>query len=143
MQFHELVASCSIVTTDTYRYQADMLDCARPSPPTKGGEMSAARRKNIEIQKKLSMYRQMVATAVQENKIFKIVSTYDAPKIKSELKKRGFLEMKVIPWHSLYYQMPLPMLVDEARAGNEAEYALLSKLIGHKTPDFMWVSHTV
>lgn len=117
-----------------------MLDCARP-PPTlskpENGEMSKARRKNIEIQQKLSMYRQMVATALQQNKLFKIVSTYDAPKIKSELKKRGFLEMKVIPWHSIYYQMPLPMLVDEARTDNEAEHALLSKLIGHRVPDFM------
>lgn len=114
-----------------------MLEYAIASAVSNGVEMSDTRRKSTEIKKKLCMYRQMVATALKENKIFKVVSTYDAPKIKSELKKRGFLEMKVIPWHSMYFQMPLQMLVDEARDGNEAEYALLSKLIGHKTPDFM------
>lgn len=101
------------------------------------GPMSPARQKNLEIKKKLQMYRRMVATAVQSNKIFKIVSSYDAPKIKSELKKREWLELKVIPWHSLYYQMPLQMLVNEAEPDNEAEHALISKLIGHRTPDFV------
>lgn len=56
---------------------------------------------------KLSKYKARVAAAIQQKKIFRIVSTYDAPIIKRELLKRGFIEQKTIPWHSIYYQVKL------------------------------------
>lgn len=95
------------------------------------------RRSSAATQKLLSEYKAKVLTAIQQKKIFRIVSSYDAPKIKSELLKRGFIEQKVIPWHSIYYQMPLQMLVEEAQRDEEAEHALHAKLMGHCRPDCM------
>lgn len=95
------------------------------------------RRSSAATQKLLSDYRNKVQSAIQQKKIFRIVSSYDAPKIKSELLKRGFIEQKVIPWHSIYYQMPLQMLVEEAQRDEEAEHALHAKLMGTCRPDCM------
>lgn len=113
----------------------DLASQTRSSLPV--GAISTRRRTSNSRQKLLVEYKARVAAAIQQKKIFRIVSSYDAPKIKSELLKRGFIEQKVVPWHSIYYQMPLQMLVEEAQRDEEAEDALYAKLMGTVKPDYM------
>uniref|UniRef100_A0A336MU92 CSON005248 protein n=1 Tax=Culicoides sonorensis TaxID=179676 RepID=A0A336MU92_CULSO len=95
--------------------------------------------KKLETQKRFLQYRDRVATAVQEKKIFKIIGTgCGAIRIREVLRKRGWIEQKVIAWYTIYNQMSKMSLVNETRPGNEAESALIYKLIGDYNPDFIW-----
>lgn len=89
-------------------------------------------------------YRDRVATAMQEKKIFKIIGTgCGATRIREVLRRRGWLEQKVIAWYTIYNQMSKMSLVNEIRPGNEAEYALIYKLLGDYMPDYIWTNNAM
>lgn len=98
--------------------------------------------KKLETQKKFLQYRDRATTAMQEKKVFKIMGTgCGATRIRELLRKRGWLEQKIIAWYTIYNQMSKISLVNESRPGNEAEYALIYKLLGDYIPDFIWTNN--
>lgn len=89
-------------------------------------------------------YQSRVATAMQEKMIFKIIGTgCGATRIREVLRRRGWLEQKVIAWYTIYNQMSKMSLVHETRPGNEAETALIYKLLGDYMPDFIWTNNAM
>ncbi|XP_063708277.1 tubulin glycylase 3B-like [Culicoides brevitarsis] len=98
--------------------------------------------KKLETQKRFAQYRERVSAAVQEKKIFKIMGGGDgATRIREVMRRRGWIEQKVIAWYAIYNQMSKISLVNESKPGNEAEYALIYKLLGDYTPDFVWANN--
>lgn len=95
-----------------------------------------------DAQKKFHQYKDRVAKAIQEKRIFRIIGTCGSKCIRECMLKRDWLELKIIPWHSISMQMSNISLTDEVRPGNEAESVLISKLVGDYTPDFVWTNRS-
>lgn len=90
--------------------------------------------------KRLEEYKQRAVTAVQEGKIFRIISAYDVPRVKYELIKRGYVESISHSWNDEYLRLSDVVLLQEASDGNMYEQALLSRLIGGNSAKYMWIT---
>lgn len=91
-------------------------------------------------QNRLGYYRQLVQNAVQQGRTYRIVSNSTCNKLKAELINRGYVEHAKIRQDNVYYNMSISALLDMARNGNECENALIAKLLGDRTPDFVWIT---
>lgn len=92
----------------------------------------------IEIYDKFRTYEERVAEAVEEGKVFKFIAAWDVPRIKFELYKRGWIETVSNPFYNLRSVLPLYNLIDAAEEYNDYEQALLCKILGDHTPNFVW-----
>lgn len=91
--------------------------------------------------KDLSHYRDLVTKTTNEKKFFRLISQTRLGTVCKELRKRGFLEVIVIPKQCILSQLTLMQLCQEASDGNEYEKALVSKLIAPDIlPNFVWLS---
>ncbi|XP_063697800.1 tubulin glycylase 3B-like [Culicoides brevitarsis] len=88
---------------------------------------------------KYKAYKERVEKAINEGKIFRIISTMNVSRIASALRHRGYIETIPHTWNNKYYRMSNRELLDKAAEGNMYETCLLSKLIDGFLPNYMWV----
>lgn len=93
-----------------------------------------------ERMEKYNNYKEIVRKAIEDGKIFRVISTMDITKIRMELKQRGYIETISHTWNNKFYQMSNRELLDLAEPGNQYEQALLSKMIEGFMPDYLWVT---
>lgn len=77
-----------------------------------------------------------VNDAISKKKIFRFVAC-NMPTIRRELKKRGFIEKRKFKLGSIYYSMPMVLLLTQAESNSRCEHALMSRMIGGSQPGFV------
>lgn len=93
---------------------------------------------SYELRERFAFYRELVARAVKNKRIFRIVGGGDFTKLRAELFNRKFLEQIVVPKCSPLHDKTLMQLVEMADEANECEKALISKLLGDTKANFIW-----
>uniref|UniRef100_A0A336M4L8 CSON008835 protein n=1 Tax=Culicoides sonorensis TaxID=179676 RepID=A0A336M4L8_CULSO len=88
---------------------------------------------------KYKAYKARIEKAINEGKLFRIISTMDVSRISVALRKRGYIETIPHTWNNKYYRMSNRELLDKACDGNMYENCLLSKMIEGFMPNYMWV----
>lgn len=83
-----------------------------------------------------------VAYANEHGKIFRISSSYRAPRVHNELTRRGFIEQQIIPWNSVYLNITSPQELHTIKDVKEYEQVVIYKIIGERPADFVWVSRS-
>uniref|UniRef100_A0A336LZB7 CSON008849 protein n=1 Tax=Culicoides sonorensis TaxID=179676 RepID=A0A336LZB7_CULSO len=91
-----------------------------------------------EIHEKYLTLVEKVNTAKNEKKIYRFVGC-NFKKIKSELRKRGFIEKRKFRLGSIYYQMPLSLLLNHYEENSKCEQALMSRMIGNCNLGLVWI----
>lgn len=110
---------------------------------TKGNEVKDNQHQTAEKElrvKRMEEYKRRAVTAVEQGKIFRIISAYDVPRVKYELIKRGYVESISHSWNDEYLRLSDVVLLQEATDGNMYEQALLSRLIGGNSAKYMWIT---
>uniref|UniRef100_A0A336L726 CSON005252 protein n=1 Tax=Culicoides sonorensis TaxID=179676 RepID=A0A336L726_CULSO len=103
---------------------------------------SSSTEHHIDMLRKYIEYHCWITKAKQKGRFFRISAGGNFSKLRSELKKRGFIEQIYLPSESVFYTMPNSILLEEAQRGNEYERALVAKIIGKRPPDFVWVTRS-
>lgn len=94
---------------------------------------------SYELRERLACYRELVARAVKNRRIFRIVSAVgDFVKLRAELFNRKFVEQIVVPRYSPLHDKTLMQLVEGADEGNDCEKALIARLLGDTKANFIW-----
>uniref|UniRef100_A0A336L6M1 CSON005253 protein n=1 Tax=Culicoides sonorensis TaxID=179676 RepID=A0A336L6M1_CULSO len=93
-----------------------------------------------EIQRRYKRYQAMVAVALKQQKVFRIISAYDVPTIRRELYQRGWVETVMHPWQNEYQKMSDAELCEKAGPGNDFEHVLLSRIAGEKAASYVWLT---
>lgn len=93
----------------------------------------------LEMLEKYQSYKRHVNQAIQEGKVFRIVGRYEWPRLRVELRRRGWVEKRHFRPDSEIADLPHSMLLEEAQPGNEYERALISRMIGNCPPTFLWM----
>lgn len=91
-----------------------------------------------EIHEKYLAILDKVKTAKKELKVYRFVGCHFR-KIKSELRQRGFIEKRRFRLGSIYYQMPLSLLLNQYEENSKLEQALMSRLLGNCTLGLVWI----
>lgn len=92
-----------------------------------------------EMLEKYQMYKRHVNQAIADGKVFRIVGRYEWPRLRVELRRRGWVEKRLFRPDSEIADLPHSMLLEEAQPGNEYERALISRMIGNVEPTFLWM----
>lgn len=92
-----------------------------------------------EMLEKYQMYKRHVNQAIKEGKVFRIVGRYEWPRLRVELRRRGWVEKRYFRSDSEIADLPHSMLLEEAQPGNEYERALISRMLGRTEPTFLWM----
>lgn len=92
-----------------------------------------------EMLEKYQMYKRHVNQAIEEGKVFRIVGRYEWPRLRVELRRRGWVEKRYFRSDSEISDLPHSMLLEEAKPGNEYERALISRMLGRAEPTFLWM----
>lgn len=93
-----------------------------------------------ELKKRYNRYEALVATALKQQKVFRIISAYDVPTIRRELYKRGWVETVMHPWQNEYQKLSDAELCEKAGPGNDFEHVLLSRITGEKAASYVWLT---
>lgn len=94
-----------------------------------------------EIHEKYLALLDKIKTAKKEEKVYRFVGCHFR-KIKSELRKRGFIEKRKFRLGSIYYQMPLSLLLNQYEENSKLEQALMSRLLGNCNLGLVWIWNT-
>lgn len=94
-----------------------------------------------ELHEKYVELLDKIKTAKKEQKVYRFVGCHFR-KIKSELRKRGFIEKRKFRLGSLYYQMPLSLLMTNYEENSKLEQALMSRLLGDAQLGLVWIWNT-
>lgn len=86
-----------------------------------------------------SHFQKRVVYAIENNQIFRISTSYRAPKVREELVARGFVEQSPIPFNSIYFSINSTLDMHDIKDIKEYEQVVLYKIIGERPPDFVWV----
>uniref|UniRef100_A0A336LZA5 CSON008388 protein n=1 Tax=Culicoides sonorensis TaxID=179676 RepID=A0A336LZA5_CULSO len=103
---------------------------------------TASKLNQSEIDKKLSYYKRRVEYAIARGKVFRVIGNVGIGKIRLELHKRGFIETVSNNWQNNLYNLSDIELLNKIETNNEYEMALLTKLLGERDPDFIWINRT-
>ncbi|XP_063708708.1 tubulin glycylase 3B-like [Culicoides brevitarsis] len=93
-----------------------------------------------ELKRRFHAYEAVVAKALKQQKVFRIISAYDVPTIRRELYKRGWVETVMHPWQNEYQKMTDAELCEKAGPGNDFEHVLLSRITGEKAATYVWLT---
>lgn len=85
-----------------------------------------------ELLRKYKQYEIRVREAIKQQKIFRIISAYDVPTLRTELYQRGWVETTLHPWQSEYHKMSDSLLLEKAAPGNDFEHVLLARITGER-----------
>lgn len=88
---------------------------------------------------KLLYYRDLIAKTIIEKRFFRLYGYADCPKLRAELLKRGFFEHVPLSGRNPYSHVSLEELAERASRGNDHEQTLISKLLGGRAPDFIFI----
>lgn len=80
-----------------------------------------------------------VLYAKENGQIFRISTSYRAPKVREELVARGFVEQSPFPFNSIYFTINTTLDMHDIKDVKEYEQVVLYKIIGERPPDFVWV----
>ncbi|XP_063696399.1 tubulin glycylase 3A-like [Culicoides brevitarsis] len=94
-----------------------------------------------EIHEKYLSLMEKIQSAKRELKVYRFVGC-QFKKIKSELRQRGFIEKRKFRLGSIYYQMPLSLLLTQYEENSKMEQALMSRLLGDYTLGLVWIWNT-
>lgn len=92
----------------------------------------------VECKKRFNALQKSVDLAAKEGRIYCFVGC-NLTKIKDELKNHGFIQKRKFKLGSIYYQMPMLVLLTQGDVNTRCEQALLSRLIGGRKPGFVWI----
>lgn len=92
----------------------------------------------IETKQKYLEIISSINQATKDEKIYRMVGP-NFPRIKYELQKRGYIEKRRFCLESIYYQMPITVLMSQYKTNSKCEQALFSRLLGSCTPNFVWI----
>lgn len=95
-----------------------------------------------EVEKKLRYYKRRVDYAVARGKVYRVIGNVGIGKIRQELHKRGFIEVVSNNWENSLYNLGEVEILEKIETNNEYEMALLTKLLGEREPDFIWINRT-
>lgn len=93
-----------------------------------------------ELKRRFHEYELVVAKALKQQKVFRIISAYDVPTVRRELYKRGWVETVMHAWQNEYQKMSDSELCDKAGPGNDFEHVLLSRITGEKAASYVWLT---
>lgn len=95
-----------------------------------------------EIDMKLRYYKRRVDYAIARGKVYRVIGNVGIGKVRQELHKRGFIEVVSNNWQNNLYNLSDVELLTKVETNNEYEMALLTKLLGEREPDFIWINRT-
>lgn len=95
-----------------------------------------------EIEKKLRYYKRRVEYAIARGKVYRVIGNVGIGKVRGELHKRGFIEVVSNNWQNSLYNLSEVELLLKVETNNEFEMALLTKMLGEREPDFIWINRT-
>lgn len=116
-----------------------LIHCAPPSIDM--STETACCTETAEIREKYLALMEKVKYAKKEGMVYRFVGC-QFKKIKSELRKRGFIEKRKFRLGSIYYQMPLSLLLNQYEENSKMEQALMSRMLGDCSLGLVWIWNT-
>ncbi|XP_063697104.1 tubulin glycylase 3B-like [Culicoides brevitarsis] len=95
-----------------------------------------------EFKQKMRYYKRRVEYAIARGKVYRVIGNVGIGRIRLELHKRGFIEVVSNNWENTLVALPESELFLKISPNNEYERALLTKLLGEREPDFLWINRT-
>lgn len=92
----------------------------------------------MEAKKRFEELHEMVEQARKDKKIFSFVAC-NMPTLRRELKKRGYIEKRKFKLGSIYYSMPMLLLLTQAESNSRCEHALMSRMLGACQPGIVFI----